>query len=335
MDLFDQIFRRKSQHRFRTPEKMTEDDLRSVREAVLSAVPLDPSIKTETKIVSASETSCKLGAEYCILFYSEKKGDWLRNVGYIGEQIDLFLTAGNIGTLWYGFGKTKEKKRNGLDFVIMIAVSKIPASCFRVSPSDAKRKPSEKTWSGDLDAIADVVRLSPSAVNTQPWYTECKNGTLRVFRNTKNLIMPAGVTDYFNRIDVGIYLLILETCLSHAGLSYERRLFADTEKTNDAKVPAAFYELSAGEEQIKRITGYENVMQDVSRALDSGGTTEDGISEKIEKFEAYYGSFEWKVDFQSDEAGILPGDLKRGVLSEDGVYDLTDRYRSAVGEQER
>ena len=31
--------------------------------------------------------------------------------GYIGEQIDLSLTALNIGTLWYGFGKTKEKKR--------------------------------------------------------------------------------------------------------------------------------------------------------------------------------------------------------------------------------
>ena len=37
---------------------------------------------------------------------------------------------------------------------------------------------------------------------------------------------------------------------------------------------------------------------------------------------AYYASSEWKRDFADDEAGLLPADLKRGVLSEDGLYDL-------------
>ena len=40
----------------------------------------------------------------------------------------------------------------------------------------------------------------------------------------------------------------------------------------------------------------------------------------------YYGSAAWKRDFAADEAGLLPQDLKRGVLSEDGVYDLIERY---------
>jgi hypothetical protein len=30
----------------------------------------------------------------------------------------------------------------------------------------------------------------------------------------------------------------------------------------------------------------------------------------------------WRQDFADDEAGLLPADLKRGVLSEDGIWNL-------------
>ena len=35
-------------------------------------------------------------------------------------------------------------------------------------------------------------------------------------------------------------------------------------------------------------------------------------------------------DFEDDEAGKLPQDLKRGVLSEDAVYDLITENRELV-----
>lgn len=37
-------------------------------------------------------------------------------------------------------------------------------------------------------------------------------------------------------------------------------------------------------------------------------------------------------DFDSDEAGLLPPDLKRGVLSEDGIYKLLEEYKRVEGE---
>ena len=38
-------------------------------------------------------------------------------------------------------------------------------------------------------------------------------------------------------------------------------------------------------------------------------------------------SFEaWKKDFAADEAGLLPQGLKRGVLSEDGIYNILQIY---------
>ena len=38
-------------------------------------------------------------------------------------------------------------------------------------------------------------------------------------------------------------------------------------------------------------------------------------------------SDEWKRDFADDEAGLLPKKLPRGVLSEDGIYNLLEEYR--------
>ena len=44
--------------------------------------------------------------------------------------------------------------------------------------------------------------------------------------------------------------------------------------------------------------------------------------EAIAALEEYYGSDLWKQDLADDEAGRLPADLKRGVLSEDGIWNL-------------
>lgn len=36
----------------------------------------------------------------------------------------------------------------------------------------------------------------------------------------------------------------------------------------------------------------------------------------------YYFGGQWLLDYQADERGELPPELKRGVLSEDGVWNL-------------
>ncbi len=41
---------------------------------------------------------------------------------------------------------------------------------------------------------------------------------------------------------------------------------------------------------------------------------------------SYYSSREWKEDFAADEAGLLPRSLKRGILSEDGLWNLLSGY---------
>ena len=41
----------------------------------------------------------------------------------------------------------------------------------------------------------------------------------------------------------------------------------------------------------------------------------------------YYDSEEWRQDYAADEAGLLPKDLKRGVLSEDGLWNLLSDWK--------
>ena len=87
-------------------------------------------------------------------------------------------------------------------------------------------------------------------------------------------------------------------------------------------------------EKIERIQHYEGlldavapVLKDLEAALDRF----DEVQAAVQELSAYYGSEEWHADLAEDEAGKLPADLKRGVLSEDGIYDvLSDHYALTV-----
>ena len=54
------------------------------------------------------------------------------------------------------------------------------------------------------------------------------------------------------------------------------------------------------------------------------------IQKDLEKLIAYYEGRLWLKDFTDDENGKLPSDLKRGVLSEDGVYDLLEDEKEMI-----
>ena len=44
----------------------------------------------------------------------------------------------------------------------------------------------------------------------------------------------------------------------------------------------------------------------------------------------YYDKGEWRRDYELDERGGFPKELKRGVLSEDGIYNLLTEIKSAI-----
>lgn len=78
-------------------------------------------------------------------------------------------------------------------------------------------------------------------------------------------------------------------------------------------------------EQIERIETMERALDRAQAAVSALSQALDAYCEAlpdIRALDAYLQSDDWKADFAADEAGELPPELKRGVLSEDGIYDL-------------
>lgn len=84
---------------------------------------------------------------------------------------------------------------------------------------------------------------------------------------------------------------------------------------------------------VHRINQMEEILDTANQKMDA---LEKSIAEfkayqtKIRELEAYYTSPEWKADFAMDEAGKLPKELKRGVLSEDGICNVLERNRELL-----
>ena len=248
--LYSMIFKRKSFHRFPDAGSgvITEGELEEIKAAYASFDTLYPDIKTEIRILPASKVNFRRDAEYCILIYSEKKDNYLMNAGYIGEQLDLYLVERNIGTLWFGIGRPDQKSYNGLEYVIMIAIKKIDdESLFRKDMFKAKRKPLEEIWEGESLGIAEIARFAPSACNLQPWFVKNEGGRLTVFRYKNPLrrgMMPFALVSYYNHIDAGIYLCILELCMAHGSIAFTRELFVDAIDSKEEYTKIAEYTLS-------------------------------------------------------------------------------------------
>lgn len=88
-------------------------------------------------------------------------------------------------------------------------------------------------------------------------------------------------------------------------------------------------------ERIKKMESYLDesgtAIAELAGALDKY----ESIQNKYYKLEDYYGSSKWMDDFEADEEGKLPEDLKRGVLSEDAVYDLLTDHRKLMARMQR
>jgi len=95
--------------------------------------------------------------------------------------------------------------------------------------------------------------------------------------------------------------------------------------------------------QIERITYMEQILGEATEAVSSLSEALEkysAVQDKLQELIAYYSSEQWRQDFDDDSAGKIPKNLKRGVLSEDAVYnlladisDLKEQLKELVGSE--
>ena len=80
-------------------------------------------------------------------------------------------------------------------------------------------------------------------------------------------------------------------------------------------------------ERISHMEGLLDKSEEVVKRLETALEDFAALAPDIAELEAYYTSLQWRKDFEADEAGKLPKDLKHGVLSEDGLWNLLGDYQ--------
>lgn len=83
----------------------------------------------------------------------------------------------------------------------------------------------------------------------------------------------------------------------------------------------------------ERIARMEELFDRVSKLLselENDLSEFENIQSDIQILESYYTGKDWRNDLKLDEDGKLPKDLKRGVLSEDGIYDLLEKNKEIL-----
>ena len=86
--------------------------------------------------------------------------------------------------------------------------------------------------------------------------------------------------------------------------------------------------------EIQRITDLEYKFNEVSRVmaeLDMAIDEYIDIKNYIGDLKDYMESGQWRKDFEADERGEIPAEIERGVLSEDGLYDLLEDVDKILG----
>lgn len=84
------------------------------------------------------------------------------------------------------------------------------------------------------------------------------------------------------------------------------------------------------EEAINRIRQMELCFDTLQKAAaeNPGAIFDDAsFNEHLQALKQYFQSGQWLRDYELDEKHLLPPDLKRGVLSQDAVYNFLERLK--------
>jgi len=196
MTLNEMIYHRKSCRSF-VSKPVDGETIGKILSVALK--PLYPQIKVHWEIVSRDKVKCicPWTTPQLITIYSEETEGYLENIGFLFQQMDLYIQTLGLGVCWLGMGRMNPKTTSEVEnmkFVIMLAFGYPKGDQLRHDLKGFKRKSMEQI-TDKADPRLEPARLAPSAVNSQPWYFTHEGDTIHVYCSKKG-----------SRLDIGIAL---------------------------------------------------------------------------------------------------------------------------------
>lgn len=197
MNLEEQIYVRKS------CRKYLDDviDMNIIHDFMKSVKALNDDFGYDYEIVEKKDVNVRnrWSAPYYLALFCEKKELYKVNLGFVFQQLSLYLQSLGIGSCWDGLDSVKVKNSKP---VILIAFGRSDKMTRDIS--SFRRKCLDKI-SDYADERLKPAQLAPSAINQQPWYFRHTDDGFDVYQVRQN-ILKRQIVKKWNPIDVGIAL---------------------------------------------------------------------------------------------------------------------------------
>ena len=222
--LYETIFKRKSIRNYDlTP--LDQSMLNTISYHLNNLESIYEDIKTEFKIIGTDYVKRRTmkKAPHYIAAFSEAKEGYLTNIGFMLQQMDLFLSANGIGSCWQGIPKPKKEvfESSNLEYIILLAFGKSKEPLHQRNISEFKRKLlKEISDVTGADELIEAARISPSATNSQPWFFSGDKNLIHVYSIEPGFIKGL-MTKKYIPIDVGIALYHLKLAAEYFGKKAE------------------------------------------------------------------------------------------------------------------
>ncbi len=248
MERYNAIYHRKSVRDY-SSKGLPKNEFATIEERIEDLSPLYEDIEWEILVAEdgqrVQETFsglksklAKVDAPHYLVGTSQAVEGHLINMGYILEDLVLYLADKGWGTCWLGAGfdenLLEEIYNLEYDLIILVAFgdSAEGKKNLRDDPKEANRKPLNELIINDVEElnkpwkkIISAVKLAPSALNSQPWRFYFNDRGMHLFIENKgvfkSLIRKIGDLDKLNRIDTGIALKHLEIAADNYSLDIE------------------------------------------------------------------------------------------------------------------
>lgn len=220
MNMYEAIYNRKSVRDY-CQDKLSEKQLNQIDKYKDEIEPLDDSIPYQIDVVDNTQGQVKLKglwkvqAPYYLVILSEPKNGYLKNAGYVTEQMVLYLTRKGIGTCYLGASSIEGYELPaGMQRVMVVAMGMAQEKLYRDAVL-AKRLPLKELCiykediGEEIRNILKAARLAPSSMNSQPWRFVVYNNRLHLFARKEG--WSAGLLPSFQEFNLGIVLCHLET----------------------------------------------------------------------------------------------------------------------------
>ena len=207
MNLEDTIYKRQSIRKY-GKDPLSSQTLDELRDFIDNAKVLNPEIDWSYDIVGPENFKMlqRFKPPHALLLFSETKQNYFENIGFIFQQVDLYLQSRGIGSCWIGAGgpKNYENPNPDQEFIILMVFGKPKGEIYRERTQFERKLICEISDKRDSKLIP--AQLAPSAANSQTWYFKHNDdGSYDLYRNKRRFRLNKKM-DAWNQVDMGIAL---------------------------------------------------------------------------------------------------------------------------------